>query len=167
MQASAGARLTPVAPASVESSSVAFPRNPELLSPPCITGERSQGPREWEADSLYREGWIATAPRQGRAGTRGHSRAPQSTRESASARRTTCKWQQTRAASDPFINHETVRRCTRFVPGSRPPPLPRQKKALQASLKPTPGLEPGTPSLRGKSSLAQKPGIHGGSALIC
>src|SRR5918999_3279239 len=57
---------------------------------------------------------------------------------------------QTRAASDPFINHETVRRCTRFVPGSRPRPLPRQKKALQASLKPTPGLEPGTPSLRVK-----------------
>ena len=103
-----------------------------------------------EADSLYREGWIATAPRQGRAGTRGHSRAPQSTRESASTRRTPCKWQQPRAASDPFINHEAVRSCTRFAPGSRPPPSPRQKKVLQARLKPTPGLEPGTPSLRGK-----------------
>ena len=51
---------------------------------------------------------------------------------------------------DPFTNDERVKRCTRFVPEGRTATLPAKKKDLQKTLKPTPGLEPGTPSLRGK-----------------
>ena len=55
---------------------------------------------------------------------------------------------------DTVTNCEPVRRCTRFVPGTRPLTLPGQKKSLQKGLKPTPGLEPGTPSLRVKCSTS-------------
>jgi hypothetical protein len=118
MRASAGHDWPQVAPASSSVAlSVPIRATQNFWPPPCITRERSQGSPRVEADSVYRESWIATAARPGLAGTRGH---PRSTRESASPRRTTCKWRQTRAASDPFINHETVRRCTRFVPGKPP-----------------------------------------------
>jgi hypothetical protein len=52
--------------------------------------------------------------------------------------------------ADHFINRETVRACTRFVPKERTAALPAQKKTLERRLKPTPGLETGDPSLRGK-----------------
>jgi hypothetical protein len=61
-----------------------------------------------------------------------------------------CKMARVTLIGDHFTNCERVRRCTRFVPEGRNAALPAQKKALQRSLKPTPGLEPGTPSLRVK-----------------
>jgi hypothetical protein len=67
--------------------------------------------------------------------------------------------------ADPFTNCEPVKRRTRFVPERLPRPLPAQKKSLQRGLKPTPGLEPGTPSVRvmGNSLLKSPPVISGAS----
>jgi hypothetical protein len=49
---------------------------------------------------------------------------------------------------DPFTNRERVRRCIRFVPDTGTCRCLHRRKTLQMTRKPTPGLEPGTPSLR-------------------
>jgi hypothetical protein len=51
-----------------------------------------------------------------------------------------------RESETPSLTVKPVKRCARFVPTSRGPALPAQKKALQKNPKPTPGFEPGTPS---------------------
>jgi hypothetical protein len=64
------------------------------------------------------------------------------------------KWAESNQAGDPFTNREPVRRCTRFVPETGAQGCLHRRKTLQMSRKPTPGLEPGTPSLRVKCSTS-------------
>jgi hypothetical protein len=95
----------------------------------------------------------ARSPR-GRAGKRGHSRPRAAHTERRDPTVASLEVPANRDESprrrDTFTYREPVTRCTRFVPERRAPALPMKKKLLQKPLEPTPGLEPGTPSLRVK-----------------
>jgi hypothetical protein len=74
------------------------------------------------------------------------------TRCAESSQRRACvgDWGESSGPGDHFTSGERVRGRTRFVPTDRATALSAQKKNLQKRRKPTPGLEPGTPSLRVK-----------------
>jgi hypothetical protein len=78
------------------------------------------------------------------AGTLGHCRgAPRNPRR----RRKPCKSADSGPSGGPLHYPRTGHGCTRFVPGSRARVAWKGKHPANG-LKPTPGLEPGTPSLR-------------------